>query len=105
MRRDSLLLLGLMTTICLIIGLIAGIQSGKFVVRVPQASPTGPRATAIKPAISHSTFTPASNLQPTVTARQMALLIVGVANRNALQPKFEAAGSSRSAQRSMSITC
>lgn len=89
MRRDSLLLLGLFTTVCLIVGLIAGIESGKIAGNGRQASPTAPRANQTGGSTHSPTSTPALNLQPTFSARQMAIMIVGVADVNAPQPKFE----------------
>jgi hypothetical protein len=89
MRRDSLLLLGLLTTICLIAGLVAGIQSGKFVAVPPQARPTVPRASETGGSTHGQTSTPVPNLLPTLSARQMAIMIVGVADANAPHPKFE----------------
>ena len=89
MRRDSLLLLGLLTTICLIAGLVAGIQSGKLVAPPPSASPTPPAATLASPAFPATSLSPAPILQPILSTRQMALLIVGVADKKAAQPTFE----------------
>jgi hypothetical protein len=89
MRRDSILLLGLLTTICLIAGLVAGIQSGKIVAAPPQASPTAPRASETGGSTHGQTPTPAPNLQPMFSTRQMAIMIVGVADANVAQPKFE----------------
>lgn len=89
MRRDSLLLLGLLTTICLVAGLVLGIGSGKMVVSPPSASPTAPRATPAGPRLQPATPAAASILQPTFSTRQMALLIIGLADKNAAQPKFE----------------
>ena len=89
MRRDSLLLLGLLTTISLIAGLVAGIQSGRIVAPPPQASPTVPRASETGGNAHGQTPTPAPNLRPTFSAQQMAIMIVGVADANVVQPKFE----------------
>jgi anionic cell wall polymer biosynthesis LytR-Cps2A-Psr (LCP) family protein len=89
LRRESLLLLVLLTTLCLLVGMVAGIQSGKWVTTVPQASPTSPRA-APTDVVAHSITTVAAQfLQPTVIADQMAVLFVGVSDANSLQPKLE----------------
>ena len=89
MRRDSLLLLGLLTTICLVAGLVLGIGSGRLAVSPPVASRTAPRPAQASPTIQSTTPAAAPNLQPTVSTRQMALLIIGVADKNAAQPKLE----------------
>lgn len=89
MRRDSLLLLGLLTTICLIAGLVVGIGSGKLMVTPPAANPTAPSSTPNDPAFPATALSPAPNLQPTFSTRQTALLILGVADKKAAQPKFE----------------
>ncbi len=86
MRRDSLLLLGLLTTICMIAGVVAGIQTGKI---PPQASATTPRTGQTSLSAHTATPSPAPNLQPTFSAQQRALLIIGVADRSAPQPHFE----------------
>ena len=89
LRRDSLLVLGLFTTLCLLTGLIIGIQSNKLTVGALVASPTAPRNAAPGATATDAAFTPAPLLQPIVSGRQMAVLIVGVTDANDLQPKFE----------------
>jgi hypothetical protein len=90
MRRDSLLLLGLLSTICMIGGVVIGIQSGNAFGGPPQATPTPARASPA-PTIAAPAANPVSNLQPTATAGQMALLVLGLSDKNAAQPKFEGA--------------
>ena len=89
MRRDSLLLIGLLTTICLVAGLVLGIGSGKLAVSPPVASPTPSPTPAAGPGSQPTLLASAPILQPTFSTRQMALLLVGVADKNAAQPKFE----------------
>jgi hypothetical protein len=91
MRRDSLLLLGLLSTICMIGGVVGGIQTGNIVIGPPQASPTAPRGSLLSPTAGAATPIPAPNLQPTALTRQMALLVIGLSDKNAAQPKFEGA--------------
>ncbi len=84
--RQSLLLLLLLITLCLLVGMVIGMKTGTIGIRPPQASPTGPRATPTRrPTASGA----ASTLQPTSADHQQALLIVGVNDANALQPKLE----------------
>jgi hypothetical protein len=91
MRRDSLLLLGLLTTICMIAGVVGGIQTGNIVIGSPQASPTAPRGRPAGPTAQDATPITAPNLQPISATRQMALLVIGLADKAAGQPKFEGA--------------
>lgn len=89
MRRDSLLLLGLLTTLCLIAGLMGGIISGRTIGSAPEAGPAAPRANQTGGSTHSPTSTTAPNWPQTLSARQMAIMIVGVADVNAPQPKFE----------------
>jgi len=91
MRRDSLLLLGLLTTICMIGGIVGGIETGKIVIGPAQASATAPPAPLLVPTALASTPIPAPNLQPSTATRQMGLLVIGISDKNAAQPKFEGA--------------
>ena len=89
MRRDSLLLLGLLTTVCMIAGVVGGIQSGRIFGGPLQASPTAPIGSVAGPSAQTATPLPASNLQPTVSTQQMALLVIGISNRDTAHLKFE----------------
>ena len=92
MRRDSLLLLGLLTTIGMIAGVVIGIGTGTIAIGAAQASPTAPSfGSRPAPARSPPALFPAPNLQPTALTRQMALLVIGISDKNAAQPKFEGA--------------
>jgi hypothetical protein len=89
MRKESLLTLVLFTALCLLAGMAIGILTGDGINSAPQASPTAPRVTLIGVAPHGLSPTAAPNLQPTPIAGQMGLLIVGVEDANALQPKLE----------------
>jgi len=91
MRRDSLLLLGLLTSVCMIAGVVGGIQSGKIVIGPPQASPTAPHGSLVSPTAPATALSPALNLQPNFPTSQMALLVIGISDSSATQPKFEGA--------------
>jgi hypothetical protein len=80
LRRESLLVLALATTVCLLVGMIAGIQGNKVIMPGPlEGTFTAAR----------TTVTVAPFVQPTSSGRQMAVLIVGVTDASAPQPKFE----------------
>ncbi len=85
--RQSLLLLLLLTSLCLLIGVVLGLGSEPLAVRAPVASPTTPRTTPSRAAPQPGVGTGAPILQS--TNRQMAFLIVGVDDASVLQPKLE----------------
>ena len=79
MRRDSLLILGLLTAVCLLGGVVFGIGTGRFALAAPSASPTA------RPA------TPTPELAPALASPgiQRSLLIVGVSDAGAPAPTLE----------------
>jgi len=87
MRRDSLLVFVLLTTICLLAGMVLGITIGKGP-QVPRASPTAPVSAATSVLPQDSSAATEQFLQPTPSAGQKAVLFVGVDDVNALQPRL-----------------
>lgn len=76
--RDSLLLLGLLTVGCLLLGVVAGVAMGKQIPNVASPQTTDPH----RP-------TPATSLAQTQAA-QFSILLIGLDSLNASQPKLEA---------------
>jgi|SRR5579859_2343400 len=91
MRRDSLLLLGILTTLCMIGGVVGGIQTGNIVLGPARASTTALRRPLTSPTPPPTTPVTASNLQPTAISRQMAMLVIGISDKDSAQPRFEGA--------------
>ena len=79
MRRDSLLVLGLMIAVCLLGGLVFGVATGKWAHAGAAATPTS------IPALS----TPISPAQSAGSSEQKSLLIVGVEDASVAQPVLE----------------
>jgi hypothetical protein len=79
LRRDSLLVLGLMIAVCLLGGLVFGVATGKWAHTGIGATPTSIR--------TQSTLIPIDQLA--VSGEQKSLLIVGVEDASASQPVLE----------------
>ena len=80
LRRDSLLVLGLATSVCLLGGLVIGIATGNFATGgVPAATPT----------VAAPAPTPPVDFQPISAGQQASLLVVGVSDLASGQPVFE----------------
>src|SRR5713226_10776248 len=79
LRRDSLLILGLLTAVCLLGGVVIGIWTGKFAVVAPSASPT----------IIPATPTPVPPPSAASPGTQRSLLVVGVSDAGAPAPTLE----------------
>jgi hypothetical protein len=76
--RDSLLILGLLTVGCLLLGVVAGVAMGKQIPNVASPQTADPHRPI-----------PATSLAQTQAA-QFSVLLVGVDSLNASQPKLEA---------------
>jgi hypothetical protein len=85
-RRESLLLLGLFTSLCALVSVLAGIATGILVASPPEAPPTEALAVA-RPAASPTA--PPAVVTPSEPGRQRSLLIIGVNDLEAEQPRFE----------------
>jgi hypothetical protein len=79
LRRDSLLVLGLMIALCLLGGLVFGVATGRWA-----HSGAASTRTPVPP-----TPTPSAVTQPAPSGEQKSLLIVGVDDASAAQPAFE----------------
>ena len=79
MRRDSLLVLGLMIAVCLLGGLVFGVATGKW-------AHAGAAATATP---IHVASTPIPPAQSAGSSDQKSLLIVGVEDASVAQPVLE----------------
>jgi hypothetical protein len=89
-RRESLLLLGVLTAVCALAGIIAGIATGALVESPPTAPPTHPYPViqpATLPAVSPTSSRQA--VTPSEPGRQWALLVIGVDDLSATDPRFE----------------
>ena len=79
MRRDSLLVLGLMIAACLLGGLVFGVATGKWAHSGAGATPTAVRDIS----------TPIPLAQPGASGDQKSLLIVGVDDAGSANPSLE----------------
>jgi hypothetical protein len=79
LRRDGLLILGLLTAVCLLGGVVIGIGTGRFAQAAPSASPTAEPATP----------TPVLPPSLALAGTQRSLLIVGVSDAGAAAPSIE----------------
>src|SRR5688572_30826931 len=76
--RDSLLILGLLTVGCLLLGVVAGVAMGKQIPNVANPQTTGT-----------SRPIPVTSLAQTQTA-QFSILLIGLDSLTTSQPKLEA---------------
>src|SRR5437762_8493 len=76
--RDSLLILGLLTVGCLLLGVVAGVAMGKQIPNVASPQTADPHR-----------LIPATSLAQTQAA-QFSVLLIGVDSLNTSQPKLEA---------------
>jgi hypothetical protein len=87
-RRESLLLLGVLTAVCALAGIVAGIATGALVESTPIIPPTSEFG-VIQPAAKPTLAPTPSIVTPSAPGEQWALLIIGVDDLNAAQPRFE----------------
>lgn len=89
LRRESLLLLGVLTAVCALAGIVAGIATGALV-EAPAPPPTN-QLQVVQPASqpAPSTTPAAAIVTPSAPGSQRALLVIGVDDLDSPDPRFE----------------